>query len=298
MTNPHAAGALYSTTEDLLRWTQGLFGGKLPSAASLKKMTTPFKDYYAFGVGVMGKRITHSGGIDGFLANLTYVTDDKVTIAVLANLDSPGDPQDRIAEQLGEILHGETVLLPSERHEIKLPDDAIAKFMGLYELDRAANMIVTKSNGRLVAQLGDDPPREMLAESETQFFDRTLDQQIKFERDAAGVVTGAIVYIDGEENPAKRLPDRAEVELPQDTLDRYTGVYELMPGLDVVMTVENGRLMTQITGQSKQELFAEAEGRFFLKTVNAQVEFNGNKNGKATGLIIHQGGQDVKGQRR
>ncbi|HLW78997.1 MAG TPA: hypothetical protein VKU44_05285, partial [Terriglobia bacterium] len=47
---PFSAGALYSTTEDLLRWEQGLFGGKLLSAASLAKMTTPFKDDYACGV--------------------------------------------------------------------------------------------------------------------------------------------------------------------------------------------------------------------------------------------------------
>src|SRR5213075_1418616 len=50
MSVPHAAGALYSTTEDLLRWEQGLFGRKLLSAASLQKMTTPFKNDYAFGV--------------------------------------------------------------------------------------------------------------------------------------------------------------------------------------------------------------------------------------------------------
>ncbi len=34
MTIPHGAGALYSTTEDLLRWTQGLFGGQLLSRPS------------------------------------------------------------------------------------------------------------------------------------------------------------------------------------------------------------------------------------------------------------------------
>ncbi|RPI61430.1 MAG: class A beta-lactamase-related serine hydrolase, partial [Lysobacterales bacterium] len=50
MTVPHGAGALYSTTEDLLRWTQGLFGARLLSAASLEKMITPFKNDYAFGV--------------------------------------------------------------------------------------------------------------------------------------------------------------------------------------------------------------------------------------------------------
>src|SRR5580700_4253441 len=52
MTIPFAAGSLYSTTEDLLRWEQGLFGGKLLSPASLQKMTTPFKQDYACGVAV------------------------------------------------------------------------------------------------------------------------------------------------------------------------------------------------------------------------------------------------------
>ena len=32
MSIPHGAGALYSTTEDLLKWEQGLFGGKLLQA--------------------------------------------------------------------------------------------------------------------------------------------------------------------------------------------------------------------------------------------------------------------------
>jgi CubicO group peptidase (beta-lactamase class C family) len=298
MTNPHGAGALYSTPENLLRWTRGLFGGKLLSAASLKKMTTPFKDDYAFGIGVRDKVITHSGSIDGFAANLTYLPEEKVTIAVLANLGYPSDPQDRIAEQLVSILHGEAVVLPAERREISMPEDDITKFTGQYELDRAANMIVTKSNGKLVAQLRDDSPREMLAESETRFFDRNVDQQIEFERGANGAVTGALIYRDGEKYHAKRLPVRAEVRVPPDTLNRYAGLYELSPGLDVAMTVENGHLMAQVTGQAKQQLYAEGETRFFFKTVNAQVEFNGNTNGQITGLMIHQGGDDVAGRRR
>jgi len=39
MTIPLSAGGLYSTTEDLLRWEQGLFGGKLLSPASSKTTT-------------------------------------------------------------------------------------------------------------------------------------------------------------------------------------------------------------------------------------------------------------------
>ena len=76
MSIPHAAGALYSTIEDLLRWEQGLFGGKLISPASLVKMTTPFKGNYALGVSVEtanGRKIVqHGGGIEGFNTFLAY----------------------------------------------------------------------------------------------------------------------------------------------------------------------------------------------------------------------------------
>src|SRR6266550_7647691 len=50
MSIPLSAGAVYAATEDLLRWEQGLFGGKVLSAASLKKMTTPLKNDYGYGL--------------------------------------------------------------------------------------------------------------------------------------------------------------------------------------------------------------------------------------------------------
>ena len=104
MSIPHAAGALYSTTEDLLRWEQGLFGGTLISAASLAKMTTPFKSDYALGVVVQTasgrKVIQHGGGIDGFNTFLAYYPDTKVTVAVLGNLN--GQAPTQIATKLAE----------------------------------------------------------------------------------------------------------------------------------------------------------------------------------------------------
>lgn len=110
MTVPQAAGALYSTTEDLLRWEQGLFGGKLLSAASLKKMTTPFKETYARGliVRTMKERtmIAHAGGIDGFEAFLAYYPEDRLTVVVLANLN--GSLPWLLARELASIAHEES----------------------------------------------------------------------------------------------------------------------------------------------------------------------------------------------
>jgi len=122
MSIPHAAGALYSTTEDLLRWEQGLFGGKILSGASLDKMTTPFKNDYALGLVVRtvdGHRVVqHGGGIEGFNTFRAYDPDDKLTIAVVANINGPAPGA--IASKLAAIAHGGTVASP-ERKEISAP---------------------------------------------------------------------------------------------------------------------------------------------------------------------------------
>ena len=109
MTIPFSAGALYSTTEDLLRWNLALFGGKLLSPPSLEKMITPGLNNYALGVGVRTlngrKVIQHNGGINGFNTFLSYYPESRITIAVLANLNGPA--ADQLGPQLGAIAHGD-----------------------------------------------------------------------------------------------------------------------------------------------------------------------------------------------
>jgi CubicO group peptidase (beta-lactamase class C family) len=108
MTIPFSAGALYSTTEDLLKWERGLFGGKVLSAASLQKMTTPFKERYGFGLFIATingrKKIDHGGGIEGFNTEVAYWPEDQLTVIVLANLN--GNAPEQIANQLASTLHG------------------------------------------------------------------------------------------------------------------------------------------------------------------------------------------------
>ena len=76
MSIPQGAGALYSTTRDLLKWEQGLFGGRLLSPESLTLLTTPVRNQYAFGLGVTeaggNTTVSHSGGIEGFNTHMAY----------------------------------------------------------------------------------------------------------------------------------------------------------------------------------------------------------------------------------
>jgi hypothetical protein len=67
--------------------------------------------------------------------------------------------------------------------------------------------------------------------------------------------------------------ERKEVSVSPAILAKYVGTYELTPNFDIVMSLEGGQLMTQGTGQPKAPLFAESETKFFLKVVDAEVEF-------------------------
>jgi len=92
MSIPYSAGSLYSTTQDLLRWEQGLFEGKILSTESLKKMMEPFKNECGLGVRIYSlnghKAISHAGGTSGFNTKLIYFPDDNFTVIVLANLNA------------------------------------------------------------------------------------------------------------------------------------------------------------------------------------------------------------------
>lgn len=55
--------------------------------------------------------------------------------------------------------------------------------------------------------------------------------------------------------------------------------------------------MAQATGQPAIEIFPESEAVFFLKLVDATLEFALDAAGRATGLTLHQAGQHLPGRK-
>ena len=209
MTGPFSAGALYSTTGDLVKWEKGLFGGKVLSAASLAKMTTPFKEDYGFGLLVRTrdghKLITHGGGIEGFNTSLNFYPDDKLIVVVLGNLN--GGAPDQIASYLGRVALGQPVVLNSERKEISVAPAILADYAGTYQLTPTINNVISVKDGHLMTKLGNQPELQLYAESETKFFLKVADAQVEFFRDpSTHAVTHLTMYQGGGEREAKKLP--------------------------------------------------------------------------------------------
>ncbi len=91
----HAAGAMWSTPSDLLRWDLALVGGEVVSLESYERMTTPVKltdgreASYGCGLGVRrfaGESIiVHTGGVSGFASKNAFVPRTRSGVAVVSN---------------------------------------------------------------------------------------------------------------------------------------------------------------------------------------------------------------------
>jgi D-alanyl-D-alanine-carboxypeptidase/D-alanyl-D-alanine-endopeptidase len=96
---------------------------------------------------------------------------------------------------------------------------------------------------------------------------------------------------------AKPPRQHTEVKVDPKLFDAYVGSYQLASDFAITITREGDHLFAQGTGQSKFEIFPEGDRDYFFKLVDAQITFVVDKQGRATELILHQGGIDQHAKR-
>jgi CubicO group peptidase (beta-lactamase class C family) len=93
------------------------------------------------------------------------------------------------------------------------------------------------------------------------------------------------------------IVERTAIDLPAETLATYVGSYEFSDAMTIVVTLEDGALFAQPTGQGKIGVFAESEETFFLKVVAGTISFTKDDSGAVTAMTIVQGGGTQTGTR-
>jgi len=185
-----SAGSLYSTTEDLLRWEEGLFGGRVLSAASLRKMTTPFKSDYACGLHVNRVNghlmIEHDGNNIGFNSDMAYYPEDRITVIVLANLN--GTVTGDMTRALAAVAHGESAPIPSVHKEISLSKEVLSRYAGTYQFPNYS-LKMTPEGNHLLVEFDNGGTLPVFPESDTKFFSKPWPVQFEFSKNAQGEFT-------------------------------------------------------------------------------------------------------------
>ena len=197
MSLPYAAGSLYSTCDDLLVWDQALYAGKPLSAASFHKMFTAYKNGYGYGWGIgkqfEHKQISHNGGINGFSTLFSRFPDDKVTVVVLANMQSPA--VGRIGRALAGMVFG---VEPVTHTEITIDAKLLDDYAGAYSLPMGT-FNVTRDGDRLMGAPGGQGRQQLVPFARDKFFVRSVDAEVEFRRDASGKVVEMVLQQDGNE---------------------------------------------------------------------------------------------------
>ena len=306
MTLPYAAGSLISTVEDLWKWNQAVHSYKLVSKASLDKAFTDYKlstgkpAHYGYGwffSDVQGNStIEHGGGINGFLTDAIYVPAEDIFVAVFSNCNCnpPGD--------LGPKMAALTMGKPYNQKEIAMDEVTANEYTGVYENETGEQRIIAAVGNKLTSQrAGGNKFTIKPYEKDKFFFENSL-STLQFSRNSSGKIEKGKFKSRNDQNEwvktNKPIPaDRSELKVDAAVLVTYVGEYELAPKFIITVTMEGDKLMTQATGQGKNEVFAESPTRFFLKLVDAQLEFFKGDDGKVTHLILYQGGQKIEGKK-
>jgi hypothetical protein len=72
----------------------------------------------------------------------------------------------------------------------------------------------------------------------------------------------------------------------------------MAPGVNMTITLADGQLVGQMTGQGKVPMSAESETMFFPQGIDAEIEFPKDETkGPASQLILHQNGRDTTAKR-
>jgi hypothetical protein len=297
-----AAGGLRSTARDQAVFLAACLGGRTaPLSASLEATLQPQRaDEDTGGRVGLGWMLTddperpiawHNGATAGSHAFVAFSPKTGAGIAILAN------------EQKGSEALGFGLLGGQPSH----PRTAVANaadYGGTYPLTPAFAIRVTEAGGALFAQATGQGRLALRPVAPDRFAVIGVDAEISFERGADGKVTALVLHQNGRDQRALRgaplppPPPPVEVTLPAETLPEYAGEYPLAPQFVLTVTVVDGALAVQATGQGRFPVYASAKDEFFYKVVEARLTFVRDAAGRVTGLVLHQQGADLPAARR
>ena len=181
------AGALYSTTRDLYKWSMAISKRLVLNDSSVTMALTPVHNNY--GLGWMNsqskgrKYVGHTGSIPGFIANFMKFPAEDVTIILLSNYQDVNAR--KLSEDLVAVVFNESYELPVRKQAFAITSEALKKYVGEYRLANGFSITISVEENKLYALAqGDAQKIELTPESDTKFFLKGPETEIEFLRES------------------------------------------------------------------------------------------------------------------
>jgi len=178
------AGSLVSTTNDLVKFIEALFAGKLVKKTTLQKMIAlqdhfglgifqfPFDEKHCYG---------HTGGIDEFHSMLGYFPEERVAFAFTGNGQTM-DLNDLAIGVMSIYFNKPYDIENFAKEEFRLAAEELSLYEGTYaSSEHPLSIRIWKDGNKLIAQASGQGPFALTAESEKEFTFRPARLKIIFD---------------------------------------------------------------------------------------------------------------------
>lgn len=193
------AGAMYSTTGDLLKWQTFICSGKLVADSLLTLATTPVKADYGLGWIIRDfnghRMIGHTGAVRGFNAAFMYFPADSITVIYTANFQDINTAQ--FTKGLYALALSLPYDLPVQKKAIMLDNATLQRYAGVYKIDNGPEIPVEVKDHTLVATAPGGDRITLLPEGEDRFYMEGIENEVRFTRNA-GKITTMVLNMGGE----------------------------------------------------------------------------------------------------
>ena len=191
------AGDMYSSSTDLLKWSDSFFSGKLLNEKTRdlifkpSKMSDSQNKNYGFGWFIKTekpKKYFHGGGTWGYSSFIALYPEDQISIIVLSNVSTL--PTESIADDIEKMVYDLPFEMPKVEKEISTDSVNLKVYSGSFAA-KSGKMklnIIHTENG-LFAQLAGNPPFEIYPKGDHRFFGKKVELEITFDVED-GVVNG------------------------------------------------------------------------------------------------------------
>jgi CubicO group peptidase (beta-lactamase class C family) len=313
---PYGGGQVLSNVDDMLAWDEALYTDKLLSKQWRQKAWTPIvlpngeKTNYGYGWGAGTwdglEIIEHGGAINGFLSDGIRIPEKHIYVIAFSNTTSVPP---RFVPDIALKVAGRPLKTPAA---MAVDAKTLQDYIGTYLVTRSGARLTTNATAepmyRAVTVVGDTlfsqqsggTKNALRPVGKDLFSIGRPNTYARFVRDAQAKVVAVEIYQEPltigpiQREPKTDLPlpeEKKEITLDAKALEKYRGKYQLVPGFVITVTTEGNRIFGQATGQSRFEMFPQSETVFFLKIVDASMEFVLNEKGEVVSAILNQGGK-------
>ena len=307
-------GSVYTTVEDLALWDRNFYNNRIGGPHFLETMVSrPALSNgdtlnYACGLEYGTHRglptLSHSGWWAGYLSYMVRFPEQRTTVILLANSTSDVHPSMNCMKIADIYLYDqfppdnrpapEKKPEPPAKHIEAVVNPAVYdQYTGRYEVGDFV-FVISRDGERLMGQFSGQVRFQLFPESDSTFFLKIDEAQVKFRRDETGRVNRLLWRQSGQENPFNRIVPRATAE----ENSKYCGDYRcedlqttwrIVPEGDWLKVLSSLRTI-DLTGddlilQKKDDLF---------RLSDMSMQFSRDDKGQVSGFELNRQGTTWK----